>query len=129
MGIFKPARALGNKDDDVLCDLDAIIDRKACVVLQGRRHYIEPITTEKFLEFWRALQEFKAKPQEDKDAANRAYLCVVNVVAPSFTLKELERLTLVQKGLLLQSLSAKITGNESLFSAAGEKKNLSRLSV
>ena len=123
MGIFKPARNEALEDDaETICDLDAIINKKAIVILAGESHVVEPITTGVFAEFYSKIIDFKKASSQNVDEANKAYYETVKVLLPTVKFKDVEKLTLPQKAVLIESLSAKVVGNKALFER-NEKKN------
>jgi|SRR6185312_183182 len=107
---MKPAREQAKGDVELLCDLDAIIEKTSTFKLHGKIHEIEPITTETFYKFVNGVLELQRAEVGSSQEDNARYLALVQPLCKSITRKDVDQMTMVQKGALLQKLSQKITG-------------------
>lgn len=124
-GALKPARSAATSakaDDEVLCDLDAVLSHRVTFTFQGKTHALLPITTERFFEFWQQVHEFEKAPQKTPAEINIAYHKMMSSICETVTPQEVAAMTVVQKATLLKHLVAKVVGNKSLFESI-EKKN------
>lgn len=120
---MKPTRAQAEAkpDDEVLCDLDAVLSRRVTFIFRGRTHVIEPITVERLFDFWFQVEEFKKLEQKEPDASNAAFYKVMRSVCKTLTLDDCAQMTVVQKGDLVSHVAAKITGNRGALDAVEKK--------
>lgn len=102
-------------DTDVIVDLDALTTKKVTFILGGQTHVLLPITTQVFLEFWDQVLKFKKEKQETVKLQNEAYYQCIAKVCRTITRREVEKMTLMQKSLLIEALTAKITGDKRIF--------------
>ena len=120
---FKPARTEAQSDEDeILCDLDVITQKKLSFVLHGKTHVLLPVTVDAFLAFWEKCIEFKKIKLDTGELQNKAYFGTIKTLCDTITLKDVEQMTLLQKSVLIESLVGKIVGNKTIFEAA-QKKN------
>lgn len=109
---FMPARKREQKPVDVLCDLDVILERTSAIKLGGQVFEIAPITTTAFFDFAAGLLKLQAPENKliSAQELDSQYLKTVSLLIPELKKKDVEAMTMVQKAVLLQHLSEKITG-------------------
>jgi hypothetical protein len=125
LGLLKPSRGQASSPqagDEVLCDLDALLDSRAVFNFRGKTHVLLPISTERFFAFWAAQKEFETQPQRDPKEMNVAYLKLIKTVCNTIELRDVEAMTVVQKGALMRHIVAKIVGNKNILEDAEKKK-------
>lgn len=124
MGIFKPARAEAEhqKDEEMLCDLDVIASTKVNFILHGKTHALLPITVEVFMEFFAKTMEYRKIKHLNADAENKAFLAVLKTVCKTVSLKDVKKMTLLQKSILVEGITRKLVGNKTFFEESKETK-------
>ena len=128
MGVLKPARAAAaasQQNEDVLCDLDAIVSETATFTFQGKTHVLLPVTTQRFMDFWDGMQKFERLEQKTADEVNAAFLGLLKSICEDVTLEQVAAMTVVQKSTLLKALAAKVVGNKGLFDSLEKKNSMS----
>lgn len=106
---------------EVMCDLDHVIEREIGFVFKGETHYLEPITTERFIRFAKGLIEIQ-KEQESADRVMELYLAMIQSVCKSFTAEHVKQLTQAQAIVLFTHIANKIMGRSER-ETEDEKKN------
>lgn len=117
------AKLLPQIEDDHICDLDVVLDKPVTFTFRGNRHELLPITTERWFEFWQAQKDFGRIVQDRPQIANSAYFVMIKKVCKTISLKDVEAMSIVQKGLLLEHITAKMVG-KNVVEFAKEKKKI-----
>jgi len=125
VSLFKPARSTaleGSTDDDLLCDLDLVTTQRAKVVLHGKTHYLLPVTTQVYLDFWKKCSDFQKVEGDVAKDYDVAYHEAIGMMCKTITLDDVKRMTLMQRTILIESLCAKVIGDKSVYENAKDQK-------
>lgn len=124
MGLFKPARAEAEHkhDEEVICDLDVIASTKVNFILNGKVHSLLPITVEIFMKFFAQTIEYRNLKNVDAYTENKAFLNVLKTVCKSISLKDVKKMTVMQKSILVEGITRKLVGNKGFFEESKDPK-------
>lgn len=120
MGLFQIKEPARKPDVDIICDVDSIVERRAGFTLNGQTHYIDPITTEKFLRFVTKLSEITAVKDDPKQVRDK-YLEMIQSVCSTVSSRDIDRLTHAQSIMLFAAICDKVMGKKPM--TEDEKKN------
>lgn len=121
-GKGKQEKATGSqKQEHLLCDLDAIVDEQHTFRIFGQNRRIKPITTEVFFGFANGVVEFKNGEFKTVDSLNQAFHSLMSKVTDDLSLADVERMEMVQKFVLVQHVSEIIMGQETKEEASKKK--------
>lgn len=109
-----PARDNADQSAEEICDLDIVVSTRAVFIFQGKMRRILPITTERLFAFWKAADEFKRTKFGTADAMNKSFHAILATVCKEISVKETAMMTVVQRGLVLELIARKVTGQASL---------------
>lgn len=110
MGLFKPARNAAMETSGAVCDLDVILEKSFSFKLHGKVYEIAPITTEAFYHFVNGVLDIQKKSAATPKDLNQLFYSAVHPICKKLSIRTISRMTMVQKGALLELLSAKIMG-------------------
>lgn len=121
-------------EQEMLCDLDALTTKRVTFTIHGKTHVLMPITTQVFAEFWNQVLKFQKEKQETIEEQNLAYLKTVQTLCKTLTIKDVDKMTVLQKTVLIEALTSKVVGDKRIFDsskdvAKNQKKNLSHPSA
>ena len=120
MGLFNIKEPVKKADTQVICDLDSIVEKRSAFTLRGQTHYIDPITTEKFINFVTKLSDI-SKIKEDAAKVRDTYLEMIRGVCSTISKEDIDSLTHAQSIMLFAAICDKVMGKSPM--NEDEKKN------
>lgn len=120
MGLFALKEPVKQLDAEVICDLDSIIEKRAVCTLNGKQHYVEPVTNARFIEFSMKLAEI-AKIKDDPKKVLGIFQEMISSMCPTISKDEINALTQAQSIMLYAAITDKVMGRSPM--SEEEKKN------
>jgi hypothetical protein len=118
VGLFALKEPVKGSNAEIICNVDSIVEKRAAFILNGRTHYIDPITTEKFIAFVTKLGEM-ADIKEDAHKVRDKFLEMIRSVCSSVSKSDVDGLTQMQSISLFCAIRDKVMGK----TPEDEKKN------
>lgn len=128
---FKPARMKAKEwqETKMVADFDRMVSCRVAFVLNGRTHYINPVETEKYLQFvveTEKLDEILKKARrgelKDKRSLYDQYGAIFNLMCDTLDASDVYEMTDVQIGAVVNLIRECVSGKAFVLSEDEKKK-------
>jgi hypothetical protein len=115
---FKPARSVEVPDDcKIVTDLDKMVSQKIAFKWNGSTHFINPISTETWLDFLNAmaglsmaLESVRKGEKDSQDKLLKQYGCIFSLVCDSIKPEDVYNMTQHQVAALMNVITKCLSG-------------------